>query len=677
MPNKKMNVKAIQIFGVFILLMLFSLGGRAQDECDLPEVGKKAQKLYKKALDELKLGRYQSATKMLQEATDEEPDYIKAWWVMGDVNSRFTNRMRKTSIAIQAYEEVVRICPAYEDYYAYYYLGGFYMSTKKYDKAAKSFEAFLGAENDQIAEKHFDDATKQLEWARFYHAIFSNEVPFDPKKVDAISSPNWDEYLASITLDNDYLYFTRRMESKQVSGFTREDNRVERFCVAKRKNGLVFSQGEILPKPFNQQPNEGGPTLTIDNSTMYYTRCKSLPNRYFNCDIVEMNYTGGEWVEIGPLGPEINTPDSWESQPSISSDGNTLYFVSDRKGGQGGYDIYMARKDANGNWQQAVNMGPAINSPGHEKSPFIHTDSQTLYYSSSAYRDQDRNYFPGKKGLGGYDIFYTRLDGKNSWIEPKNIGYPINTEGDDVGFFVSTDGKYGYFASNRLNENRNWDLYYFELYKEARPQKVLFLKGEMKDEETGEVLRDSKIEIKNMKTKEVKEIPVNAETGKYAIAMTFKADYVVTVKKRDYVYVSKYISQSSPSYSQPTKIDFKLQRIQVGKSYNLDDIYYATDSDVLTANSIQILESFYEFLSENPRVKIEIQGHTDNVGSPAYNKALSERRAKTVYDYLVAKGISSSRLTYKGYGESKPVATNNTEAGRQKNRRTVFIITSK
>ena len=355
-----------------------------------------------------------------------------------------------------------------------------------------------------------------------------------------------------------------------------------------------------------------------------------------------------------------------------------MYFVSDRPGGFGGLDIYVTRRDANGKWQKAVNMGPAINTPGNEKSPFIHTDSQTLYFSSSSFRDpKSGNTQPGHRGLGGYDIFYTRLDGKDTWIEPKNIGYPINTEKNDLGFFVSTDGRYGFFSSNRRNKNKNWDIYTFELYKEARPQKVLFIKGTLTDEETKEVIREGQMLIKNMKTKEVTEIPVDAKTGEYAFALTFKADYVVTVKKRDYVYVSKYISKSNKLYNQPAKINFNLQPIRVGKPYKLEDIYFATDSARLTSESIIIVESFSEFLIENPNIHIEIQGHTDDVGSAEYNKELSDRRAETVYDFLISKGISAARMTYKGYGESKPVADNNTEAGRQKNRRTVFVITKK
>lgn len=664
---------------LFVFIALISFGGNAQDEnpCGL-QSSKKALKSLKKATNDLRLGHYLEASNRLVEVLDEEDEFIEGWWMLGDINSRFTNRMRKTSVAIEAYEHVVNLCPAYEDYYAYFYLGKLYYKSLNYKKAHNYFELFLNADTKNIRERHYNEAVELNDWAKFYDQIYGNEVPFDPIKVEDVSTADRDEYLAIITLDNEYMYFTRRQEKKRVSAYSSDANMVEVFSMAKRTGPIKYSVGGPLPYPFNEQPNEGGPTLSIDNKTLYYTRCKYLPNRYFNCDICKSEFKDGSWTEIVPLGTEINHADSWESMPSLSSDGKSLYFVSDRKGGQGGLDIYVSYTDGKGGWQPAKNLGPTVNSPGNEKSPFIHTDSQTLYYSSSSIENPETGEIaPGKRGLGGYDVFFTRLNEKHEWMEPKNLGYPINTENNELGFFVSLDGNYGFFSSNRLNNKQSWDVYSFKLYKEARPQKVLFVKGVLKDEDNEKPLRDAEIVIKNMKTKEVKSIPVNAETGEYVFATTFKNDYVMTVKKRDYVYVSKYISKKNTNLAKPLNISMPLQKIRVGKTYNLEDIYFATDSDKLTKESIDIVESFYEFLLDNKNINIEIQGHTDNVGAVDYNLDLSSRRAKTVYKYLVNRGISADRMTYKGYGESKPVASNETEKGRQQNRRTVFLITGK
>jgi hypothetical protein len=199
---------------------------------------------------------------------------------------------------------------------------------------------------------------------------------------------------------------------------------------------------------------------------------------------------------------------------------------------------------------------------------------------------ETRQFYAGHIGLGGYDIFYTRLNDSNLWVEPKNIGYPINSAENDLGFFVSTNGEYGFFASNKMGSKEGksdksdpWNIYSFKLYQKARPQKVLFIKGNLNDEDSNEPIRDAKIEIKNVETKEIKEIPVDKETGAYVVAMVMKADYTMTVKKRDYAYVTKYISKNDTRFDTPISIDMELKPIEVGKTYNLDEIYYDSDSD--------------------------------------------------------------------------------------------------
>ena len=406
-----------------------------------------------------------------------------------------------------------------------------------------------------------------------------------------------------------------------------------------------------------------------------------MKDRTLNCDICYSKFIDGYWSDIEPLSDNINTSQYWESMPTISSDGKTIYFVSNRAGGFGGYDIYRSVRDDTGNWSKAINMGPSINTAGNEKSPFIHTDSQTLYFSSSDRQDKNTGeWFAGHIGLGGYDIFYTRLD-SNGWIEPKNIGYPINSKGNDLGFFVSTDGKYGFFASNKLENDDSksdvWNIYSFKLYEKARPQKVLFIKGNLSDNKTKQGARDAKVYIKNMDTKDLLEIPIDSNTGDYVFAIVMKSDFVMTVKKQDYAYVSRYISKDNNRFNTPISMDMELKEIEIGKTYNLDDVYFATNSAELTDNSKKVIEGFFDFLHDNPNIVIEIQGHTDNVGADSYNMKLSQGRAKSVYDLLKNMGITDKQMSYKGYGETKPITENRTEKGRALNRRTVFLIIKK
>ena len=684
---------------VIILLSIPAISVQGQGDCDT-EVSKKSEKLRKKAMEELRYGRYSSAAKILQNAIEISPENLRALWVLADVNRRSTNRNRVISVAIESYEQIIDICPSYEDYYSYFYLAGMYYSLQKYDEAYKMYQAFLDADSENIEEKHFDQAETFSMYAKFYANIYDNEVPFDPHALKGVNTSD-DEYLPIISPDGEFVFFTRRFEEEnRSSSYSRADNRVERFCVARSKGENAFEIGGPLPSPFNTQSNEGGAALTIDNRDLYFTYCEIIKvagKLDLACDIATSHYRNGKWSEIEILD-KVNKPGSvWESMPTISSNGKTLYFVSNRtEGSYGGYDIYKSVKDADGEWQEAVNLGPVINTAGHEKTPFIHTDSQTLYFSSSNYQDKSTGeVFRGHLGLGGYDIFYSRLDSTNKWIKPINIGYPINTKSNDLGFSVSTDGKYGYFSSSKVekekeqNKDRNFaqkqskrrmplNIYSFELYQEARPQKVVFVKGNVKDENTQQPVREVQILVKNVETKEITEIPIDMETGSFVAAIVTTSDLTLMVKKKDYAYVTTYIEQNSDEEAlKPVKLDIEIKEVEVGVAYNLQDIYFDTDSDVLKKKSVRVIEGFYDFLRDNPNVKVEIQGHTDNVGSDAYNMKLSEARARSVYQVLLNLGILESQITSKGYGESKPIASNKTVEGRAKNRRTVFVIISK
>jgi outer membrane protein OmpA-like peptidoglycan-associated protein len=449
------------------------------------------------------------------------------------------------------------------------------------------------------------------------------------------------------------------------------------------KNG-EFDKGNMLSAPFNSSDNEGGPTLTIDNKYLFFTANRYVETTvgkrttsYYNGDIWYSVFENDTWSPILNMGPKVNNPNTWESQPTISSDGKTLYFVSDRPGGYGGYDIYKTTKDAKGEWGVATNLGPQINTPGNEKSPFIHTDSQTLYFCSADKYDEEKDTtYSGHLGLGGYDIFFSKMQTDGKWSTPKNLGYPINTKADELSFFVSTDGKLGYFSSNKLNGVGGWDLFSFDLYPEARPSKVLFLKGEIKDQKTNEPIR-AKVELKNAITKQITEIPVDTVTGKYAIAVLFKNDYIMTVQKDGYAYDSKYFAKNDTAIEKPVNVDFDVKPIEIGAAYKLNDIKFPTNSAELNEDSKTVIKEFMKFLNENPKISVSINGHTDDVGNDEANMKLSDDRAKSVYDFLILNGIKNIRLKYHGFGETKPIESNKTEAGRAMNRRTEFVITGK
>ncbi|MFH1321889.1 MAG: OmpA family protein [Bacteroidota bacterium] len=653
---------------------------------------------------------------LLKKAISIEPDYVDAYYEL----ARMSIWAKSYGAAKKYLIKVIEICPSF-NIYAHYYLGDIYYGSGEDDEALKYLREFIKHPDDIKSDRDYNRAELLIKSAEFFSRMYNNPVPFEPKSVEGICT-QLDEYLPAISADNEIAFFTRRYKKKSLGDLNSIE--VEQFTYSERVDGK-FTRGKPMPPPFNRGMNEGGATLTIENKRMYFTICKTTTTGYYNCDIYSADYIYNDpeefkklveeeekrfgkrdiqledipefrWDNIRNLdedlpsgGIGVNSINTWESQPSISPDGKILYYTSDRKGGYGGYDIYKTVFfDSTSKWSQPVNMGSMINTKGNEKSPFIHPDDQTFYFSSDSLR-----------GLGGYDIFFTKKGDDGQWQKPKNIGYPINTEEDDLGFFVSTDGKTGYFSSNltihtsardsvqqqagkttvRVKGEGGWDLYSFPLYKDARPEKVLFLKGQLKDEQ-GEVLVEAEMELKNVRTKEINKVNVDSESGKYATVITLEQedDFIMKVKKDDYAFTTKYISTKEPIYYAPSKIDFEVKEIEVGDTYHLNNINFATNStNVLTDVSLTILDDFVEFLEDNPYMTVEIHGHTDNVGSSEDNMELSKNRAKAVNDYLILNGIENSRLTYRWFGETKPVTSNDTDEDRAMNRRTEFLVTSR
>ena len=336
--------------------------------------------------------------------------------------------------------------------------------------------------------------------------------------------------------------------------------------------------------------------------------------------------------------------------------------MGDRKGGFGASDLYIIRRNTKGGWGGPENLGKNINSRKNEKSPFLHTDNETLFFAS----DQ----FPS---IGGYDIFFSRKDSLGVWQKPQNIGFPINTISDELGLFVSTDGKKAYFSSNQLEGVGGWDLYAFDLYDAAKPKKVLFLKGELKDE-AGQLVDNATLEIKNLNNKGTHIVQV--KNGEYAAAYTLDEgdDVLLTITKQGFAFNATYISSEDEILDSPSELDLNIQYLEKNKAFRLDDIYFATNSFSLNPVSKEILIAFADYLILNKNLKVAIHGHTDNVGSASDNLVLSENRAKAVFQYLLDYGLTNDRLSYKGVGEQNAVSSNDTSYGRAKNRRTEFVI---
>jgi outer membrane protein OmpA-like peptidoglycan-associated protein/tetratricopeptide (TPR) repeat protein len=674
-----MSLRTIYLLILITFINFSAIAQWNKDFCNEIE-GRRTLRDFEKAIELLNSGKHEDAEKLIIKILDNEERFTEAWIALSEIYftryDRANNYNAKERFLKQYIDCVTKInetCPSFNNYEANYILGTYYFARDDNDRALRYFKIFL--EKGTKNTRSYADAKQKYNYLTSYLDLINNPVPFEPTLVEGVSTFD-DDYLPLIAPDGSLAFYTKAYLKKDISSAVGE-RYVEEFVVAEAidKDGLVFTSGEPMPTPFNTGKNQGAATITIDNRIMYLTICEFVSRNYENCDLFyTYRKSGNSWSDFINLGPNINSRMSWESQPSISADGRTLYFSSIRESNtefnpnNPTSDIYFSVKDEYGNWGPAQNMGTIINTSGNEKTPFIHSDSQTLYFASD-----------GHPGVGGYDIFYSKFrDGE--WSKPINIGYPINTPHDDLSFIVSTKGDKAYFASNKLKGKGGWDIYAFDLYEEARPERVFFAKGQIVDDD-GVGISEARLEMRNVKTQTVSEGLVNAETGRYAIALTIDQDesddYLMIVKKEGYSYTSALVNPTEEKFEAPVEIDFEVKPIEVGQTVELNDIYFATASYTVDQKSLAVLDGFIEFLVENPNVKLEIRGHTDNIGSYGMNMSLSEDRAKSVYNYILENGISSTRLSYKGFGPDIPVASNETEEGRAKNRRTEFVITGK
>lgn len=653
------------------VLLFFSLciyASYSQEDEGCPKLtDKRAIKTYQKAFDLFQDRNFPEAASLFKEVISIEPTTAEPYYFLGYINFRLNENYKAAETYLL---KSIEICPEF-DINAYYFLGDIYYGREEWAKAAQYLSEFVKDPALINNDGDFNRARDLLKWAKLYSDMFSKPVPFDPHYISGICSPNH-EYLPCISPDGEIALYSRVIEMPPKKGDLTKQNYFKEVLYCSNLVNGKYDNGQEMSYPFNETDNIGGVSITLNNNQLFVAAGKYDNSNYLNVDIyTSFKDAEGYWSTLEPV-PNINGPKTWEAQPSVSSDGKTLYYVSDCPGGFGGGDIWCSHSNDKGEWGVPENLGPMINTPGNEKTPFIHTDSQTLYFTSGDIPDVGL----GHPGLGGLDIFYSRHKEDGSWTKPVNLGYPVNTEADESGFMVSTDGKTGYFTSNKLNGPGGYDVYGFDLYKEARPEEVLMIKGEVTREDTKQPV-NARIEIKNVVTKKITEIPVDSITGKYVIALVFRNDYIMTVKKDDYAYESKYIAKDDSTTAEPIKIDFEVKPIEVGISYRLNDIYFATNSFELNQSAQSVLDGFIEFLTENPNIKVSIEGHTDNVGKDEDNLKLSTDRARSVYDYLLNNGIIAQRLSSKGFGEEKPVTTNDTPEGRAKNRRTEFVIIEK
>lgn len=611
----------------------------------------KALKHYNKARTHYQFFDYNLAASELFNAIKTDNQFIDAHLLLAELS---VDRKDYTQ-AIESYRTTIGIDPFFFPN-ATYSLGHIEFLTGLYKESKEHLELFLkeGKGSKNLEEK----ARKELKNCEFALKAIENPVPFNPLNLGPNINSNYDEYWPSLTADGHTLVITVLVPIQAESSF-QPTRKQEDFYISHWENG-EWTKVENIGRPLNSNQNEGAQSLSSDGHYMFFTACKRKDG-FGSCDIYYSMKIPKGWSPPINMGRPVNSG-SWESQPSISPDGRTLYFASNRPGGKGKKDIWKSTVTKDEHWGEPENLGDKINTPGDEMSPFIHNDNQTLYFSSN-----------GQVGMGGFDLFISKLDKSGNWNTPKNLGYPINTHGDELGLIVNAKGNKAYFSSNRLSDAGK-DIFQFDLYDEVRPLEVTYMKGTVYEEDTKKPLT-AKFELISLASKEVIMQAFSDQSGEFLVNIPTNMNYALNVSKEGYLFYSDHFSlKGVREITDPFLKDIPLKFLKPGETVILRNIFYETDLFALKSESAAELNKIIEFLNANPGIRIEISGHTDNVGNIEYNQKLSENRAKTVYQYLEQNKIGKERLAYKGYGMSIPVTNNDTEEGRAMNRRTELKI---
>jgi outer membrane protein OmpA-like peptidoglycan-associated protein/Tfp pilus assembly protein PilF len=620
---------------------------------------KKAIEYFERAFTHYNAYQYKESVYWAEAALEKDDKFTEVYYLLSDIYGEVGQPEKK----ILYLKKAVEINPQ-KNTLAFFTLAKTELSVGKYEDAESHFLELKKFDQLNIYTKFTDSL---LNICRFGIESIKNPIKFNPKNAGESVNSEFDEYLPTLTADEKLLIYTRLIPTGSVNYAGEYEFQEDFFVSIKQDNTYLLSKP--MGEPLNTYSNEGAQSISADGRLLFFTSCNDEKGKnphgkaYGSCDIFLSRKIGDKWTKPVNLGPTVNTK-YWESQPSFSSDGKTMYFTSNRPGGKGGMDIWMTQMNPDSTWNIPINCPDNVNTAKHEQSPFIHYDNQTLYFSSN-----------GHPGMGQQDLFYTRKDSLGNWGKPVNLGYPVNTFEEEVTLIINPMGNKAWYASMKKPSFGGLDLFSFELDPKIRPNQVTFVSGIVYNIESSEKLSASLKLIRLSDNELIATATSDPQTGEYLVCIPAGNDYAFHVSKQGYLFFSENFSPAVHSDSVKTFFfDIPLSPLKKGKKTILKNVFFDYDSYEIKTTSETELENLFNFLYSNQNVTIEISGHTDNTGDEKHNDELSLNRAKAVYNYLIEKGIQNNRLQFKGYGSKQPVDTNSTEEGRKNNRRTEFKI---
>lgn len=601
----------------FILLLSLTSSLWAQSNPCAYVLKPSAQAKYDKALDAYEKKQFKEASELLRKLHAQNPKSADICFYLG--MSAVAKGDNPGAIK-RYFTKLLTLCPDYPNALAHFYMGVVLYSDDKFDEAVTELNRFFEIAN-QTSVKEYDavyvEASNYLYWSQFLADAYRNLAPFAPRVMLGVSSRS-NEYLPYMTPDEKEMYYVRMIsKDKEYTFYEKQfDHHLPQLCISRWKD-TSFSEGEVLQEPFNHYDNEGAMTMTADKKQCYYS--VMIPDRgYSNCDIYCSRFRNGWWTTSVSAGRTINGDRSWDSQPSITPDGQFLYFASNREGGIGGTDIWRCHRLPNGDWSRAENLGPSVNTDGNEKCPFIHADGHTLYFASD-----------GWQGFGGYDMYFINVNDPYSQ-RPTNLGLPINTDQDDICFGVAADGVKAYYAgrSSVFPGVGGNDVFMFELYPAARPEPMSFFKGSLRNA-SGQPLHGW-VTVSRPSAEDAI-YPVDSVDGSYSVMLSQQEVNVFMAQTPGYMpYIVTATTLQLRQRGNAAVSSVVLHPLQLNAKYPL-----LISGAKLSDADRRILNAYAAFFLQNPRLSLSVQ-------------APNAIDAKVVADYLLSQKLRPERITFRG-----------------------------
>ncbi len=629
---------------IFISFFAFQMSA-AQSR--LSTHSKKAAALYYEADNFRVRGQYVQAIDLLEQAIAKDKNFHEAYFRLGVIYKAKGELAKAEALLLK-----VITLNSGNNAASYFELGELYLKQSKYNEAIEYINKYL-AYNPRN-QTRIEEAERIKSNSQFAIDYASVAAEFNPRPLSDTINAFPMQYFPVLTVDQKSIIYTRRL------GTTMQHD--EDLVISTKNEQGKWGIPESISDNINSQNNEGTCTLSADGRTLIFTSCAGRPG-YGSCDLYISTKTGEVWSTPVNMGPNVNSM-AWDSQPSLSADGRRLFFISNRSGGVGSRDIWLSTKNDNNIWSKPVNLGRGINTVGDEVSPFIHPNNKTLYYATN-----------GLPGFGGFDIYFSNQKG-SEWSAPKNLGSPINDGKDQVSLFITADGEKGYYSNeDNQSKERKGIIYEFTIPKSQRVEfKTSYVYGNVKDEKTLVPLK-AKIELYDLKLDQrISLVDSDSISGVYLMVLTEGSEYALYIEKEGYLFQSNTFLYQLGENPSPVRKDILLSPLKKGATTKLNNLFFETDKYELEDKSKTELEKVVSFLKANSNIVIQISGHTDNVGTDTYNQVLSEKRAKSVYSYLIKKGINPVQVDFVGLGSTEPVGPNDSEENRQLNRRIEFKI---